>query len=330
MTTITPAVTVLITAHNAAADIGPCLRSIAAQRGLPEGGFEIVLVDDRSTDGTAQAARALGLENLNLIRVDAPSGSGLTTRQDALALGVAAARGDVVLTIDADGIVGPDWVAEMSRPIREGRADAVAGPVFFRAARGWLGQWQTVDVSYYLALCRLLDGAGLAGGVLFGNFAFRRELFDAVGGFSRIGFTLTEDLAFSRALHAHGARILYGRRAPVEVAACASWSVLVERAKRVSSGGFSALAVVLGVWMALLPVLAVPGAVLGGVFAWLAIARYGLGVLFCAFALTRVGRPSLLPLALLYEPLAFLIGLRVMVSLSRSSRVEWGGKNYAR
>jgi glycosyltransferase involved in cell wall biosynthesis len=205
-----PAVTVLITAHNAASDIGPCLRSVAAQRGLPEGGFEIVLVDDRSTDGTAQAVRALGLENLTLIRVDAPSGSGLTTRQDALALGVAAARGDVVLTVDADGIVGPDWVAEMSRPIREGRTDAVAGPVFFRAARGWLGQWQTVDVAYYLALCRLLDGAGLAGGVLFGNFAFRRELFEAVGGFERIGFTLTEDLAFSRALHRHGACIRYG------------------------------------------------------------------------------------------------------------------------
>ena len=325
-----PAVTVLVTAHNAAADIGTCLRSVAAQRGVPEGGFEVVLVDDRSTDGTAQAALAAGLDNLNLIRVEQPAGSGLTTRQDALALGIGAARGDVVLTVDADGVVGPDWVAEMSRPVREGRADAVAGPVFFRAGRGWLGAWQTVDVSYYLALCRLLDGAGLPGGVLFGNFAFRRELFDAVGGFSRIGFTLTEDLAFSRALHAHGARILYGRRAPAEVAACASWAVLVERAKRVSSGGVSALAVVLGGWMALLPVLAVLGAVLGGAFTWLAAVRYGLGVLFCAFALVRVGRLSLLPLALLYEPLAFLIGLRVMVALGRDSRVEWGGKNYAR
>lgn len=325
-----PAVTVLITAHNAAADIGPCLRSVAAQRGLPEGGFEIVLVDDRSSDGTAQAALALGLENLNLIRVEQPSGSGLTTRQDALALGVAAARGDVVLTVDADGIVGPDWVAGMSRPIIEGRADAVAGPVFFRGRRGWLGAWQTVDVSYYLALCRLLDGAGLAGGVLFGNFAFRRELFDAVGGFARIGFTLTEDLAFSRALHAHGARILYGRRAPVEVAACANWAVLVERAKRVSSGGLSALAVVLGGWMALLPALGALAAIFGGIFGWLAVARYGLGVLFSAFALARVGRLSLLPLALLYEPLAFLVGLRVMISLGRNSRVEWGGKNYAR
>jgi cellulose synthase/poly-beta-1,6-N-acetylglucosamine synthase-like glycosyltransferase len=325
-----PSVTVLITAHDAAAAIGPCLRSIAAQRDLPEGGFEIVLVDDRSTDGTSEAALALGLADFRLIRVEAPSGSGLTTRQDALALGIRAARGDIVLTTDADGIVGPDWVAGMTRPIREGMADAVAGPVFFRAERGGLGFWQTVDVAYYLALCGLLDRAGFAGGVLFGNFAFRRELFEAVGGFERIGFTLTEDLAFSRALHRHGACIRYGSDGPVEVAACESWSVLIERAKRVSSGGFSALAVTLGTWMTLLPVLAVLAAMFGGVFAWLLAARYAAGVLFCGFALLRARRLSLLPLALLYEPLAFAIGLRVMASLSHNSRVEWGGKNYAR
>jgi len=328
--TARPAVTVLITAHDAAADIGACLRSIAVQRGVPEGGFEVVLVDDRSSDGTAEAAHAAGLGNLVLIRVDTPAQSGLTTRQDALALGIGAARGDIVLTIDADGIVGPDWVAAMTRPIREDRADAVAGPVYFRAGTGWLARWQTVDVSYYLALCSLLDRAAFPGGVLFGNFAFRRDLFDAVGGFEKIGFTLTEDLAFSRALHRIGARIRYGREAPVEVAACASWAVFVERAKRVSSGGFSALAVVLGVWMALLPVLAVPALFLGGVFAWLLAARYAAGVLFTAWSLMRVRRPSLLPLALLYEPLAFAIGLRVMASLGRDSHVEWGGKKYER
>ena len=326
--TAEPRVSVLITAHNAAGTIGPSLRSIAAQASA--GRVEVILVDDRSTDGTSEAARAAGIEELRILRVDQPSNSGLTTRQDALALGIRAARGDVVLTTDADGIAAPDWIASMSAPILAGRADAVAGPVVFRAARGWLGVWQTVDVAYYLLLCSLLNAFGFAGGVLFGNFAFRRELFDAVGGFERIGFTLTEDLAFSRALKAHGSRIRYSGRGGVEVGACESWVALVERAKRVSSGGLSALSLSLGVWMALLPLLALLALVFGSVFGWLLLTRYAAGAAFSAMSLARVGRFSLLPAALLYEPLAIVIGLRVMARLARNSQVEWGGKSYAR
>ena len=326
--TAKPRISVLITAHNAAGTIGPCLKSLAAQ--AAGGEVEVVLVDDRSTDGTSDAARAAGLENLRVLRVDHAAENDLTTRQQALALGIRAARGEVVLTTDADGIVATDWIASMSGPILSGRADAVAGPVFFRAARGWLGVWQTMDVAYYLLLCRLLNAFGFAGGVLFGNFAFRRELFDAVGGFERIGFTLTEDLAFSRALKTHGSRIAYSGKGAVEVEACESWSVLVERAKRVSSGGFSALALSLGVWMALLPLLALLALVFGGIFGGLLVARYLAGVTFSAAALVRVGRLSHLPAALVYEPLAIGIGLRVMARLARNSQVDWGGKSYAR
>lgn len=326
--TANPRISVLITAHNAAGTIGPCLKSVAAH--ASGGEVEIILVDDRSTDGTSDAARAFGLDNLRILRVDRAAESDLTTRQQALALGIRAARGDVVLTTDADGIAAPDWITSMSAPILAGRADAVAGPVFFRAARGWLGVWQTVDVAYYLQLCRLLNAAGFAGGVLFGNFAFRRELFDVVGGFERIGFTLTEDLAFSRALKAHGSRIAYSGHGAVEVEACESWSVLVERAKRVSSGGFSALSLWLGVWMALLPLLTVLALVFGGVFGWLLLARYLAGAAFSAAALIRVGRLSHLPAALVYEPLAIGIGLRVMARLAKNRQVDWGGKSYAR
>lgn len=322
-----PNVSVLITAHNAAGTIGPCLRSIGAR---PGDGVEVILVDDRSTDGTSAAALAAGLPALRILRVETPSDSGLTTRQDALALGIRSARGDVVLTMDADGIAAPGWAATMSAPILRGEADGVAGPVFFRAQGGWLGVWQTVDVAYYLLLCSLLNALGFAGGVLFGNFAFRRELFDAIGGFERIGFTLTEDLAFSRALKAHGSIIRYAGSGAVEVAACESWSVLVERAKRVSSGGLSALSLALGLWMALLPLLAVAATALGGIWGWLLLARYALGAAFSAASLLKVGRLSLLPAALLYEPLAIAIGLRVMARLARNSRIEWGGKSYAR
>ena len=322
-------VSVVVTAHNAAATIAATLRSVAAQDDQGRS-VEIVLVDDRSTDGTSEAAQRAGIDGLRTIRIDQPSASGLTTRQDALMAGFRAARGDIVLTMDADGIAAPDWVSSLAAPIRAGQADAVAGPVIFRAAQGMLGAWQTIDVADYLATNRLLVALGFRGGVLFGNFAFRREWAERVGGFERIGMTLTEDLAFARARQEAGARLAYVTDGAVDVAACDSWSVLVERAKRVSAGGVSALSVWLGVRMGLLVVLAAAALVWGGLFAGLFWLRYGLGVLFVGWALARIGRWRLLPLAAFYEPLAIAIGIAVMWRRARTAEVEWGGRKYAR
>jgi len=326
----TPRYSVVITAHNAAGTIGATLRSLARQNGVAEGELEIVLVDDRSTDGTLEVARATGVPHLRLIRVDVPAGTGLTTRQEALALGMEAARARIVLVTDADGIASPDWVKRMSEAVEEGRADAVAGGVSFRAESGWLGMWQTVDQAVYISICRILNALGFGSGVLFGSFAFRRRLFGEIGGFGSIGYTLTEDLAFARVLHAHGYRIGYLVRPLIEVAACESWNVLIERAKRVSSGGVSALAIAIGAWMALLLLSAIGALAFGGWMAWLFAGRYALGALHAGWALLANGNWRLVPLALLYEPVAIGVGALVMVRLWRSSDVEWGGNRYAR
>jgi cellulose synthase/poly-beta-1,6-N-acetylglucosamine synthase-like glycosyltransferase len=328
--TALPKFSIVITAHNAAASIAETMGSLARLDVVASGAAEIILVDDRSTDGTSKLAVGAAPDQLRVIRIERPSTSGLTTRQDALAAGFGAARGEIVLTMDADGIAGEDWVAAMTAPILAGRADAVAGPVSFHARSGMMGAWQTVDVADYLATNQMLVALGFRGGVLFGNFAFRREWFNNVGGFEKIGLSLTEDLALARELQKHGARLVYSGRGMVTVAACDSWSVLIERAKRVSAGGVSALSIWLGIRMALLVALAAGALIFGGLLTALFWLRYAAGVLFVGWALVRVGKARLAPLALLYEPLAIAIGLAVMWRLMRSSEVEWGGKKYAR
>jgi glycosyltransferase involved in cell wall biosynthesis len=70
---------------------------------LPRHVYEVILVDGRSTDGTVEIARALYPE----IRVLTQSGRG---KGDALACGFAAARGDIVVMLDADGSTRPEEI----------------------------------------------------------------------------------------------------------------------------------------------------------------------------------------------------------------------------
>jgi cellulose synthase/poly-beta-1,6-N-acetylglucosamine synthase-like glycosyltransferase len=322
-------ISVVVTAHDAAPAIGDCLRSLHAQQGVPPGALEIVLVDDRSADGTAEAARRAGVPGLRIVRIDRYDDARLTARQIALDRGFREARGAWVFLTDADGIAAPTWLAASLARLSSGRGDAIAGPVSFRPAGAVLADLQGTDAVFYLAWVRWLYRLGAAPGVLFGNFGVRRSAYEAVGGFAALGHALTEDLAFARALHRQGFRILYEARPRVSVDACARWSDLVARAQRTSAGGVSALSVAMIAWALSLPALAIAAALVPGALPVLA-ARYGLGAAGLALALARAGQHRLVPYALAYEPAALAAGAGVLARRARGRAVDWGGVRYVR
>ncbi|MEM6741754.1 MAG: glycosyltransferase [Pseudomonadota bacterium] len=323
-----PEVSIVVTAHNEAAHIRRMLSSLSRQ----SGSFEVLLVDDRSEDATLAEARAAELDNLRILEAAPDMGIALTTRQQALDLGFRAARGQVIVTLDADGIAPPGWVAAMAAPILSGRADAVAGPVTFGGggAGGLIARWQTCDAAYYLSMSSLISRAGLGGGVFFGNFAFRAGLYADIGGFAAIGPSVTEDLAFAQALQKAGARLRYAdREVAVAVEACGSFSELVARTLRVTRAPFSPLAAVLTLVPLTLLIAAIWAALdLRGGSEALAI-RYGAGALFAVWAVRRNSRSQAAVFALFYEPLVFVLAAVAAVArLRRGSGIEWGGRRY--
>lgn len=322
---------VVVTTHNEAGTIRETIESIARQEGIGPRALEIVLVDDRSTDATIEEARKAGIPQLRILQSRPASDDPLTTRQTALDLGFRHAKGKVILTVDADSRVGPDWVRRMAAPILDGRAGAVAGALQFRPRESWIWLWQSLDACFYLTICTLLARLRLRTGIFFGNFAFRARLYREIGGFSSIGFALTEDLAFAHSLQGQNQSILFDPRSVVSVAPCASLGELIARTKRVSTGPLSALAVTLAIWLGALPVLALGALVVGGpITANLLIARYAAGVLLVATGLCRCGKWRLLPSAPLYEPLAVLLGLGVLLDAIFRPQVSWGGRQYQR
>jgi len=110
-----PVVSVVVPVRDDARHLDACLTLLARQTRLPD---EVVVVDNGSRDASGDVARRHGARVVHEPRVGIPA---------AAAAGYDAARGDVLLRLDADTRPGPDWVAHALRVLRDPRVEAVSG-----------------------------------------------------------------------------------------------------------------------------------------------------------------------------------------------------------
>lgn len=155
---------VVIPAHNEADYLAATLRSVQAQD-FP-GEVEVIVVDNSSTDGTAALAGRFG------VRVVAePTARVCAVRQR----GTDAARGEIVVSTDADTVHPPDWLRRLdARFAADPAVVAVAGPCRY-ADPPW---WAAVFPPLWFAAIRALHAwSGHVGYITATNVAFRREGF---------------------------------------------------------------------------------------------------------------------------------------------------------
>ena len=160
----TPRFSIVIPAFNEEFYLGDCLASLADQDYT--GSFEVIVVDNNSTDRTAAIARAAGATV-----IFEPTPGVCQARQR----GTACAAGEIVVSADADTIYEPDWLSNIERWFtRNRRGVAVGGPCYFHDGPRW-----------GLAVQKLLFGAvalvqRCGGPVVYitaTNFAFRKDAF---------------------------------------------------------------------------------------------------------------------------------------------------------
>jgi cellulose synthase/poly-beta-1,6-N-acetylglucosamine synthase-like glycosyltransferase/peptidoglycan/xylan/chitin deacetylase (PgdA/CDA1 family) len=194
-----PPVSIIVPAYNEAVGIEQAVRSLAASA---YGDFEVIVVDDGSSDGTADRIERLQLRRVHVLR-QANGG-----KPAALNRGLAAARYDIVVMVDADTIFEPETLGRLVRPLRKAEVGAVSGNTKVGNRRRLLGRWQHIEYVMGFNLDRrLYDVLQCMPTVPGAIGAFRRAALEQVGGVSAA--TLAEDTDLTLALGRAGWRVVY-------------------------------------------------------------------------------------------------------------------------
>ena len=124
-----PRLSVVVPFYNNADQLGDCLTSIAKQTMTD---LAVVMVDDGSTDGSADIAAAQAAADSRFTLVRVPNGGPGSARNR----GVAAATGELLAFVDADDLLPPDAYSTLVRVIDDGTSDFVSGGVLRLTATG--------------------------------------------------------------------------------------------------------------------------------------------------------------------------------------------------
>lgn len=242
----TPPVSVIVAARNEESTIGPCLSRILANH-YPD--FEIIVVDDFSTDGTAAVVRELqshirrGVSpaRLRLMSMAAVASAEDSGKSAAIDFGVRSASGDVIITTDADCRVGADWIEKMVAQLT-GDTVFVAGPVAFQAGNTWFSKLQALEFLGLMSVGAGGVGSGLPNICSSANLAYRREAYLRLVSERHAGVSSPIDEILLHVLHAENENSIAfcaERGAVVRTDPAHSIRAFVQQRRRWARGGIS-------------------------------------------------------------------------------------------
>jgi glycosyltransferase involved in cell wall biosynthesis len=162
-------VSVVVACHNEERNLPFILQDLSQQEYNPDL-FEIIIVDDDSSDGTFKCASGFkAIKNLHAIK---NSGTG---KKQAIRTGISASSGKVIITTDADCRIGKKWLSSIASFITENKPDMVICPVKLAGGRGFCSHFQELE---FLSLQGITAGTAVAGNPVMcngANLAFAKE-----------------------------------------------------------------------------------------------------------------------------------------------------------
>ncbi|GEQ97133.1 hypothetical protein JCM17844_07700 [Iodidimonas gelatinilytica] len=212
-----PHITAIIPARNEAESIARCLTGLLEQ--TYQGQFDLVLVDDNSSDDTKaiaqQTAMEHGAEDRLTIVSAPPLAAGWTGKLWALSHGVAAAgkKADFLWLTDADALHGPDVLAQLVSKTQTDGVDLASLMIRLRTKSLW-ERWIVPAFIFFFQMLYPFPAindprkkhAGAAGGCIL----VRRDRLEAAGGIAAIRTALIDDCSLARKIQDAGGRLWLG------------------------------------------------------------------------------------------------------------------------
>jgi hypothetical protein len=201
-----PTVSVIVPARNEEACLGACLESLVAQTGVK---FEIIVVDDGSTDRTREIAKSFA--GVRVVE-PGPLPPGWIGKNNALVAGAREAGGEWLLFTDADTV---HRYGSLARSLEEAQQKKSA-LLSYSPEQEVHGLWEKAVMPVIFAELAssyrpsdVSDPASSAAAANGQYILISREAYDAVGGHAAIAASLLEDVALARAVKASGRKIFF-------------------------------------------------------------------------------------------------------------------------
>ncbi|MBR2649463.1 MAG: glycosyltransferase [Sediminibacterium sp.] len=180
---------IIIPARNEENNIGACLAAIAKQQ-YPAYLMEVIVVDDHSEDNTAQVVLQYQsiLPGLRIIYLkDHLLGRIINAyKKKAIEIAIAQAKGNWIVTTDADCTMGSNWLNFLGAYIEQYQPVLVAAPVVFEKKNGLLGNFQLLDFVSLQGITAAAVAAGYHSMCNGANLAYAKQAFYDVGQFAGI------------------------------------------------------------------------------------------------------------------------------------------------
>lgn len=213
-----PAVSIIVPARNEEACLSACLESLVAQNGID---YEVIVVDDASTDSTAEIARSLSQDRVRtalqarpvLTVISAPPlPANWTGKNNAMAAGARVAKGKWLLFTDADTVHKP---GSLARAVAE--AEQHAGSLLsYSPEQEVRGFWEKAVMPVIFAELaatyppQAVNDPGSPIAAANGQYLLiSREAYESVGGHTKIASDLLEDVAMARLVKFSGRKIFF-------------------------------------------------------------------------------------------------------------------------
>ena len=202
---------IIVPFRNEAKNLPKLLKSIS-NLNYPKELFEIILVDDFSTDTSEkiciQWRMANGLIESTLLENLRLSNS---PKKDAISRAVPILKHDWMVTTDADCIVTKNWLLTLDNFIQQNNPEMVVGAVIYKTKNNWFHHFQQLDLMSLQGTTIGSFGIGKPFMCNGANFAYTKKFFQKLGGFGGINSTASGDdvLLLQKAVTANSDKVLY-------------------------------------------------------------------------------------------------------------------------